>query len=152
MTLATEQDLNVLYQVCVFRADRKNDMAPQPLIGWDILYLSSKIQRNLTGCKVSTSSTKFVFCRPIGNTRWPLYPLIGWDIFNFSATAEWNSTKLDWRQVLNVLWLACQIRSNHCQHVFHSKKRYSDAQLWPFWPLFISEIISFIFWFVNGKR
>ena len=29
------------------------------------------IQRNLTGSKISTSSTKFVFFRPIGKTRWP---------------------------------------------------------------------------------
>ena len=78
------QDLNVLYQVCVFWADRKKDGRPglwlaetfstsplKPLIG---------IQRNLTGCKTSTSSTKFVFFGPIGKTRWPPWPLIGWDI------------------------------------------------------------------------
>ena len=29
------------------------------------------IQRNLTGSKISTSSTKFVFFGPIGKTRWP---------------------------------------------------------------------------------
>ena len=49
----------------------------------------------LTGRKSSTYSTKFVFCGPIGKTRWPLWPLIGWDIFDFSSeTAERNSTKL----------------------------------------------------------
>ena len=54
------------------------------------------IQRNLTGSKISTSSTKFVFFGPIGKTRWPPWPLIGWDIFDFfSETAERNSTKLD---------------------------------------------------------
>ena len=53
------------------------------------------IQRNLTGSAISTSSTKFLFFRPIGKTRWPPWPLIGWDIFDFSSeTAEWNSTKL----------------------------------------------------------
>ena len=31
-----KQDLNALYQVCVFRADRENKMAARPLIGWDI--------------------------------------------------------------------------------------------------------------------
>ena len=43
------------------------------------------IQQNLTGSKISTSSTKFVFFAPIGKTRWPPWPLIGWDIFDFSS-------------------------------------------------------------------
>ena len=54
------------------------------------------IQQNLTGSKISTPSTKFVFFGPIRKTRWPPWPLIGWDIFDFSSeTAERNSTKLD---------------------------------------------------------
>ena len=73
------------------------------------------IQGNLTGSKISTSSTKFVFFKPIGITRWPPWPLIGWDIFDFSSeTAEENSTKLDRKQDLNVLYLyqVCVIRSD----------------------------------------
>ena len=63
------------------------------------------IQRKLTGSKISTSSTKFVFFRPIGKTRWPPWPLICWNIFDFSSeTAELNSTKLDRKQDLNVLY------------------------------------------------
>ena len=69
------------------------------------LKLLNGIQRNLTGCKISTSSTKFVFFRPIGKTRWPPWPLIGWDIFDFSPeTSERNSTKLDRKQDLNILF------------------------------------------------
>ena len=37
----------------------------------------NEIQRNLTGSKISTSSTKFVFFGPIRKTRWPPWPLIG---------------------------------------------------------------------------
>ena len=37
-----KQDLNALYQVCVFRADRKNKMAAWTLIGWDISDFSSE--------------------------------------------------------------------------------------------------------------
>ena len=49
------------------------------------------IQRHLTGSKISTPSTKFVFLRQTGKTRWPPWPLIGWDIFDFfSETAERN--------------------------------------------------------------
>ena len=69
------------------------------------------IQRNLTGSKFLTSSTKFVFFGPIGKTRWPPWPLIGWDIFDFSSeTAERNSTKLIRKQDLNVLDQGCVFR------------------------------------------
>ena len=65
----------------------------------------NRIQWNLTESKISRSSTKFVFFGPIGKTRWPPWPLIGWDIFDFSSeTAEQNSTKLDRKQDLNVLY------------------------------------------------
>ena len=66
------------------------------------------IQRNLTGSKLWTSSTKFVFFGPIWKTRWPPQPLIGWDIFDFfSETTERNSTKLDRKQDLNVFYQVC---------------------------------------------
>ena len=58
------------------------------------------------------SSTKFVFFRPIGKTRWPPWPLIGWDVFDFfSETTERNSTKLDRKQDLNVLYYVCVFRA-----------------------------------------
>ena len=68
----------------------------------------NRIQRNLTGSKISTPSTKFVFFVPIGKTKWPPWPLIGWDIFYFSSeTAEQNSTKLDRKQDLKALYQVC---------------------------------------------
>ena len=71
------------------------------------------IQRNMTGSKISTSSTKFVFLGLIGKTRWPPWPLIGWNIFDFSSeTAERNSTKLDRMQDLNVLYQVCVFRAD----------------------------------------
>ena len=71
------------------------------------------IQRNLTGSKISKPSTKFVFFGLIGKTRWPPWPLIGWDIFDFSSeTTEQNSTKLDRKQDLNVLYQVCVFRAD----------------------------------------
>ena len=164
--LDRKQDLNVLYQFCVFRVDRKNKMAalasdwlrhfrllrwnrltefnetwqearsqrPLPSLcfsggsekqdGRPGLWLTetfstsplkplNRIQRNLTGSKISTSSTKFVFLGSIGKTRWPPWPLIGWDIFDFSSkTAERNPTKLDGKQDLNVLYRVCVFRAD----------------------------------------
>ena len=40
--LDRKQNLNALYQDCVFRADRKNKMAAWPLIGWDIFNFSTE--------------------------------------------------------------------------------------------------------------
>ena len=58
-------------------------------------------------------STKFVFFRPIGKTKWPPQPLIGWDIFDFSSeTAEHNSTKLDRKQDHNVFSQVCVFRTD----------------------------------------
>ena len=71
------------------------------------------IQQNLTGSKISTPSTKFVFFGPIGKTRWRPWPLIGWAFFDFSSeTAEQNSTKLDRKQDLNALYQVCVFRAD----------------------------------------
>ena len=167
--LDRKQDLNILYQVWVFRADRKNKMAAlasdwlrhfrlllwnhwsdfsetwqegrshRPLpslcfsgqsekqVGRPGLWLAeifstsplkplNGIQRNLTGSKISVSSTKFVFFGPIGKIRWPLWPLIDWDIFHFSSeTAERNLF--------------------HSEVNFFMRSLFSGERQWPFGPL-----------------
>ena len=70
------------------------------------------IHRNLTGSKISTPSTKFVFFGPIGKTKWPPWPLNGWDNFDFSSeTDERNSKTLDRKQDLNALYQVCVFRA-----------------------------------------
>ena len=68
--LDRKQDLNVLYHVCVFRVDRKKQDGRPGLwlaetFSTSPLKLLNGIQRHLTGSKISTSSTKFVFFGPI---------------------------------------------------------------------------------------
>ena len=100
MKLDRKQDLNALYQVCVFRADWKNKMAALAsdwLRHFRILLWNRWTEFNetcLRGSKISTPSTKFVFFGLNGKTKWPPWPLIGFEIFDFSyETAERNSTK-----------------------------------------------------------
>ena len=101
-----------LPSLCFSRRSEKQDGRPglwlAKTFSTSPLKLLNGIQRNLPGSKISTSSTKFVFFRPIRKIRWPLWPLIGLDILDFSSeTAEQNSTKLDRKQDLNVLYLVC---------------------------------------------
>ena len=98
------------------------------------------IQRNLTGSKISTPSTKFVFFGPIGKTRWPPWPLIGRDIFDFSSeTAERNSTKLDRKQDLKALYKVCVFRvdqKNKMAALASDWPRHFRLLLWNRWTEF----------------
>ena len=98
------------------------------------------IQRNLTGSKISMYSTEFVFFGPIGKTRWPPLPLIGWDILYFSSeTAERNSTKLDRKQDLNVLYQVCVFwvdRKNKMAVLASDWLRHFRLLLWNRWTEF----------------
>ena len=86
-----------------------------PQCGVRLYYSSTKL--NIAECDVkpqpTKSSTKFVFWGLIGKTKWPPWPLIGWDIYDFSSeTSEQNSTKLDMKQDLSVLYLVCVFRAD----------------------------------------
>ena len=98
------------------------------------------IEGKLTGSKISTSSTKFVFFGPIGKTRWPPWPLIGWDILDFSSeTAERNSTKLNRKQDLNVLYQVCVFladRKNKMAALASDWLRHFRLLLWNCWTEF----------------
>ena len=116
--LNRKQDLNVLYQVCVFRADRKNKMAALAsdwLRHFRLLRWKRWTEFNETWQEARSQRPlpSLCFFGPIGKTRWPPWPLIGWDIFDFSAeNAERNSTKLDRKQDLNVLYQVCVFRAD----------------------------------------
>ena len=86
------------------------------------------------------SSIKFVFFWPIRKTRWPPWPLIGWDIFDFSSeTAERNSTKLDRKQDLNILYQVCVFRAdqkNKMAALVSDWLIYIRLHLWNCWTEF----------------
>ena len=175
--LKSKQDLNVLYLVCVFQADQKNKMAIlasdwlshfrlllwrcwkecnetwqearslRPLPSSSFSCQSEKqdghsglrlaetfstslkrlngFQRNLTGSKISISSTNFVFFRPNSKQKgppwsillkvarytlvhdmWPFGPLV----YFSSETAEHDLKKLYRKQDLNVLFQVYVLR------------------------------------------
>ena len=139
-----KQDFNVLYQFCVYRADRKMKMAALDsdwlrLFRFPPLIPLNRIRRNLSGSKISTSSTKFVFFGPICKIIWPTRPLIGWDIFDFSETAEQNSMKLDRKQDLNVLYQVCVFRTdrkNKMAALASDWLRHFRLLLWNCWTEF----------------
>ena len=100
LKLDRKQELNILYKVCVFQADRKSGFCLAETFSTS-LKLRNWICQSLTGSKNSRSSTKFVFFGPIGNTRWTPWPLIGWDIFDFSFPWVYHkASKFAWYMYL----------------------------------------------------
>ena len=95
------------------------------------------IWQNLTGRKISTSSTNFVFFLPIGKIRWPPWLLIGWDIFDFSSeTTGGNLMKHDRKQDFNVLYQVCVFwddRKNKMAALASDWLRHFRLLLWNRW-------------------
>ena len=123
------------------------------------------IQPNLTGSKISMSSTRFVFFWPIGKTRWPPWHLIGWDIVDFSSeTAEQNSTKLDRKQDLNIIYHVCVFRvdpKNKMAALASDWLRHFQLLLWNRWTVFNETwqearsqcpLLSCVFFLADGKN
>ena len=116
-TLQEARSQRPLPSLCFFSWSEKQDGRPglwlADTFSTSPLKLLNGIQRNLTGSKISTSLTKFVFFELIKKTRWPTWPLICWDIFDFSSeTDKRNSTKIDRKQDLNVLYQVCVFQAN----------------------------------------
>ena len=144
-----EQDLNDLYQVCVFQADRKNKMAARVSDWvrdfWLLLWKSlNGVQRNLTRSKISTSSTKCVFFGLNGKTRWPPWPLIGWEIFRLLLWNRWTKFNKTWQEARSQCLLprlcfsSRRINKNCCPGRSSVKKVAHCTQvhdMWPFGPL-----------------
>ena len=145
MKLDRKQDLNVLYQVCVFRADRKNKMAALAsdwLRHFRLLLWIRWTEFNKTWQEARSQCPLPSLCF-LGRSEkkgWPPWPLIGWDIFDFSSdTAERNSTKLDRKQDLNVLYQVCVFRAvgkNRMAALASDWLRHFWLLLWNCWTEF----------------
>ena len=137
--LDRNQDLKALYQVCVFRAHRKNKMAAVAS-DWLRHFDFSSETAEPNSMKLNRKqdlNALYQVCvfGPIWKTKWPPWPLIGWGIFDFSSeTAEWNSAKLDRKQDLNVLYLVCVFQANR------------EKTKWPPWPLIGWDIFRLLLW------
>ena len=101
--LDMKQDLNALYQVCVF-SSRSEKQVGRPGLWLAETFLTSPlkrlngIQRNLTGSKISASSTKFVYFRSIRKARLPPWALIGCDIFRLFLWNPWTEFNTTWQE------------------------------------------------------
>ena len=104
----------IFYQVFVFRANQKNQMATLAsyllrhfrLLHWhrwtkfNETWQEARSQWPLTSVCFSGLSKK--------KPRWPPWPLIGWDIFDFSSeTTEQNATRLYRMPNRNALYPVC---------------------------------------------
>ena len=118
MKLDKKQDLNVLYQVCVFQAGGKNkiDALASDWLRhiWLLLWNHwTEFNETWQETRSQLSLPSLCFFAPIGKLRWLPWPLIGWDISDFSTkTAQRNSMKLDRKQDLNVPYQVCIFRSD----------------------------------------
>ena len=103
--------LHFLSKVQVHYCD--NTLSVRPSLTFYILNFSLKpmngIQRNLTGSKMSTFSTKFVFFGPIGKTRWS--PGL-WFAEIFSTSPLQTLNGIDRKQDLNVIYEVYVFRSD----------------------------------------
>ena len=103
--LERKQELYVLYQVCVFRADQKYEMA-NPASGrrWHFRLLWNRWP------EFAETWEKARTQRPLPSLcfRADRKNKIDWSsIFDFSESAERNLPKLDGKQELNVLYQVC---------------------------------------------
>ena len=113
MKLDRKEDLNVLYYFCVFfsgRSDKNKDGRPglwfAETFSTSPLNPLNGIQRNSIDRKEDYNVLdKVCNFRADRKNKMATGPLTGGGIFDFSSeTAEWNLTKLVWKQDINVIY------------------------------------------------
>ena len=101
-----KQDLNVLYKVYVFLADRKNTMAARPPSCWDIFDFSPGTTERISTIldRKQDLNVLYQVCVFRADRKTKMATLSSDWLRHFFYLSEWNSTKLDNKQNLNVLY------------------------------------------------
>ena len=143
--LDRKQELNIIYRVCVFRADPKNKMAALAsdwLRHFRLLLWNRWAEFNKTwqDARSQCPLPSLCFLGRSEKTTWPSWPLIGWDIFDFSSgMAERNSTNFYRKQDLNILYPVCVFRAdrkNKMAALASDWMRHFRLLLWNRWTEF----------------
>ena len=112
MKLHRKKDCNDLHQVCVWWADRKNKIAPRPLIGWDIFDRWKEFKKIDRKQDLEVLNQVCLF-RADGKNKMAALASDWLGHFYFSSeTAERNSMKIDRKQDLEVLNQVCLFRAD----------------------------------------
>ena len=118
-----KQDLNVLYQVCVFGADKKTRWPLWSLIGWDIFdfFFESPEQNSTKLQRKQDLNVLYQVCvfRADRKKRWPPWPLIGWDIWLFFHI--WHNKLELYSFIQTVTHIVKTIVEHHIKRLGHLK-------------------------------
>ena len=145
--------ISTSYQFCDFRADQKYkmDALTSDWLKHFLNYLQkplNRIQTYLTGSKVWTSSTNFVFFGHIEKSKTAARPLIGWDIFNFSFETfsngiQWNFTESKiLRSSYKIVFSDRSVNNNGHPSGYVKKVAHGIQvhDMWPFGPLVKTQV------------
>ena len=115
--LVRKQDLNVLYQVCVFRADRKNKLAALAsdwLRHFRLLLWNHWTEFNENWQEARSQCPLPSLCFSGGSEKQDGRPglWLAETFFTSPETAERNLKKLDRKQDLNVLYQVCVFQAD----------------------------------------
>ena len=137
-----KQELNALYQFCVFWADRKKQKYHHGL--WlavafliSSLKLLNGIYRNFIGGNHLTSSIKFVFFMRIGKQDGcpGLWLTETFSIYSLKLLNRIQRNMIESKNSTSFTKFIIFFSADYYQHVFHSKRGYSAVRSWPFGPL-----------------
>ena len=144
MKLDRKQDLNVLYQVCFSGRSEKQDGCPGLWLAGTFLTSSLKplnrIQRNLTGSKISMSSTKICVFQADRKNKMAALTSDSLRHFQLLLWNRWmKPTKRDRKQDLNIFFQVCVFRAgwkNKMATLASDWLRHFRLLLWNRWTEF----------------
>ena len=151
--LDRKQDHNILYQVCVFRTDRKKTRWPlRPLIGWDIFDFSSETDEQNSTKLDRKQDLNVLYQVCVFRTDWKnnMAALASDWLRHFRLLLwnRWTEFKETWQEArsqrpLPSLCFWCRLEKQGDRPGQSVKKVAHCTQvhdMWPFWPLVVSVV------------